>query len=73
MKGENKKDNPLKFYAKYSALAFQMIAMILLGAFGGKALDKWIGWEFPVFTLILTLLSVIGAIFYGMRELFRSK
>lgn len=73
MKSENKKDNPLKFYAKYSALAFQMIAIILIGAFGGKALDNWIDWEFPVFTLVLTLLSVIGSVFYGMRELFRSK
>ena len=73
MKSENKKDNPLKFYAKYSALAFQMIAIILIGAFGGKALDNWINWEFPVFTLVLTLLSVIGSVFYGMRELFRSK
>ncbi len=72
MKG-SKKDNPLKFYAKYSALAFQMIAMILLGAFGGKALDSWLEWDFPVFTVVLTILSAIGAIFYGMRELFKNR
>lgn len=67
------KDSTLKFYAKYSTLAFQMIAIIVGGAFGGKALDNWVKWDFPVFTLVLTILSVVGAVFYGMRGLFRSK
>jgi len=70
---EEKKDSPLKFYAKYSTLAFQMIAIMVAGAFGGKAIDSWVNWNFPVFTLILTILSVAGAVFYGMRELFKSK
>lgn len=50
-----------------------MIAIILIGAFGGRALDRWVEWEFPVFTLILTILGVIGATIYGMRELFKQK
>jgi F0F1-type ATP synthase assembly protein I len=70
---KKKKESPLKFYAKYSSLAFQMIAIILAGAFGGRALDKWIEWEFPVFTLSLTILSVVMATIYGMRELFKKK
>lgn len=72
MEKENK-DSPLKFYAKYSTLAIQMIVIIVGGAFGGKALDSWVKWDFPVFTLVLTLLSVVGSVFYGMRELFKSK
>ena len=72
MKNDNK-DNPLKFYAKYSTLALQMIVIIVAGAFGGKALDAWLNWDFPVFTLVLTLLAVIGAVFYGMRELFKKQ
>jgi len=67
---DDNKDN-LKFYAKYSTLGFQMVAIILAGAFGGKALDSWLNWSFPVFTLVLTLLCVAGAVFYGMRELFK--
>ncbi len=67
----NNGDNPLKFYAKYSSLALQMIVIILAGAFGGKALDTWLNWEFPVFTLVLTILSVAGAVFYAMRGLFK--
>jgi len=70
---KDKQENPLKFYAKYSSLAFQMIVIILAGAFGGRALDNTVKWDFPVFTLVLTLLAVIGATIYGMRELFKQK
>ncbi len=65
------RDSPVKFYAKYSSLALQMIVIILAGAFGGKALDAWLNWGFPVFTLVLTLLSVAGAVFYAMHGLFK--
>jgi F0F1-type ATP synthase assembly protein I len=71
LENHKKKDNPLKFYAKYSSLALQMIAIILAGAFGGRELDKMTTWEFPVLTVVLTILSVIIAIIYGMREMFK--
>ncbi|MBE0650930.1 MAG: AtpZ/AtpI family protein [Bacteroidales bacterium] len=67
------KNNPLSFYAKYSALAFEMIIIIVAGAFGGRELDKVVNWNFPVFTLILTLLAAAGAILFGVRELFKKK
>ncbi len=68
---QKKDDSPLKFYAKYSTLGIQMVVIILAGAFGGKALDEWLSWDFPVFTLSLTLLCVAAAVIYGMRELFK--
>jgi len=70
-KPKNKK-NPLRFYAVYSALAFQMGLLIVAGAFGGREIDKWINWKFPVFTLVLTILAVILAVLYGIRELFKN-
>ncbi len=73
MEEKNKKDSPLKFYAKYSSLAMQMVVIIVAGAFGGKALDEWLKWEFPVFTLVLTLLAVIASTIYGMRGIFKQK
>jgi len=72
---KNKKKNkksPLKFYAVYSALAFQMGFIIIAGAFGGRELDKWINWKFPVFTLVLTVVGVVMAIIVGIRELFKN-
>ena len=53
----NKNENPLKFYAKYSSLALQMIVIILAGAFGGRALDNRNEAEFPVFTVTLTTVN----------------
>jgi hypothetical protein len=71
LKNNKDKENPLKFYVKYSSLAFQMIIIILAGAFGGRALDNRLQWDFPVFTVSLTILAVIVATIYGMRELFK--
>ncbi len=72
MEKNKKKDNPVKFYAKYSSLAFQMIVIIVAGAFGGKVLDGWLQWGFPVFTVVLTLLAVVLSTLYGMREIFKN-
>ncbi|NQU32959.1 MAG: AtpZ/AtpI family protein [Bacteroidetes bacterium] len=71
MMQREEKESPLKFYAKYSTLGLQMIVIMVAGAFGGKAIDGWLDWDFPVFTLALTILSVAGAVFYGMRGLFK--
>lgn len=68
----DKKNNTLKSYAQYSSLAMQMIVIMVAGAFGGKALDDWLQPGFPVFTLTLTILSVVGAVIYAMRGLFNN-
>ncbi len=58
----------LNDYARYSGLAFQMIAIILIGVFAGIKLDEWLALKFPVFTLVLTLLSVFLSIFFAIRD-----
>jgi hypothetical protein len=58
----------LSDYARYSGMAVQMIAIILLGVWGGIKLDEWLSLEFPVFTLVLTLLSVFLSIFFAIRD-----
>jgi len=58
----------LRSYAKYSSIAVQMLAIILIGVIGGLKLDEWISWEFPLFTLLLSILSVVLAIFYVTRD-----
>ena len=73
MSEKKNKDSPLRFYAKYSSLGLQMIVIMLGAAFGGREIDKHISWEFPVFTVSLTILGVIVAVIYGMRELFKQK
>ena len=63
-----KKPKKLPDYAKYSAMGLQMLAIMLAGIFGGKYLDKLFPSSFPVFTLVLTLVGVAGAIWYFVKD-----
>jgi hypothetical protein len=50
-----------------------MIATMLIGVFGGIELDKWLNLNFPVFTLLLTIISVILAIYLAIKDFIRFK
>lgn len=63
----------LSSYVKYSGIAFQMIAIILIGVFGGMKIDKWLKTDKPVFTALLSVLAVILAIYYSIKDLIRTK
>jgi len=67
----SKQKNKLKSYAKYSNLAFQMMAIIVAGTFGGFKLDEYLSWGFPVFTLILSVTSVVVAIYIAIKDLIK--
>jgi hypothetical protein len=73
LKNPPKKARGLSDYAKYSNLAFQMLAILALGVFGGIGLDRWLKLTFPVFTVILSFLAVISAIYYGIKDFIRTK
>ena len=66
-----KEKKVLNAYARYSSIAFQMLVIILAGVFGGRELDKWVAWDFPVFTLVLTILAVILAIYTVIKDLLK--
>ena len=53
-------------------MAFQMLAIILLFTFGGI---KWINasFEFPIFTVVLSLTGVILGIYVGVKDFFKKK
>jgi len=55
-------------FAKYSGMAFQMLAIILATTWGGIKLDKLAGFEKPVFTIILSLLGVFAAIYTSLKD-----
>jgi len=62
----------LDSYARYTSIAFQMLAIMLIGVFGGIKLDEWLELKFPVFTVILTILSVILAIYYTVKDFIKT-
>jgi len=55
-------------FAKYSGMAFQMMAIILVTTWGGVKLDKVLKLETPVFTVVLSLLGVFAAIYTSLRD-----
>jgi F0F1-type ATP synthase assembly protein I len=70
-----KKKNPknlgnkgIKDFARYSGMAFQMVGIILVTTWGGVKLDKVMGFEKPVFTIILSLLGVFAAIYTAVKD-----
>ena len=66
-----KEKKALNSYARYSSIAFQMVVIMLAGVFGGRELDRWLELQFPVFTLILTILAVILAIYFVIKDLLK--
>jgi F0F1-type ATP synthase assembly protein I len=66
-----KKKKSLDSYTRYSSIAFQMLIIILVGVFGGIMLDEWLKPNFPVFTVILSILSVILAIYTVTKDLLK--
>ena len=72
IKKKNQKKKSLENYAKYSSIAMQMLVIILIGVFGGIKLDEWLNLGFPVFTLILSILSVIFAIYYVIKDILKN-
>jgi ATP synthase protein I len=57
----------LNVIAKYSGIAFQMIAIILAGVYAGIWLDERLEPSYPVFKLVFSLLSVGLAMYTVIR------
>jgi len=70
MKLKNPKRS-LNDYAKYSSIAFQMVAIILLGTYLGVMIDDWLNINKPVFTLLFSVISVVLAIYYVIKDLIK--
>ena len=68
---QKKPQKQLNNYVRYSSLAFQMLAIILVGVFGGMKLDQIISWDFPVFTVVLSILGVFGSMFFAVKDLLK--
>jgi membrane protein DedA with SNARE-associated domain len=61
----------LNNYARYSTLGFAMIAIILAGVFGGRWLDQHFELAIPIFTASCTILALIFALYYLIKEISR--
>jgi len=73
MNQQNNNKNKIDNFIRYSSLAFEMMAIIGGGTFLGFKIDQRMNNEFKSFTLGLMILSVIGAILYGTKNLLKRK
>lgn len=68
MKPPKQRKKQFDNYIKYSNIPIQMIVVIGGGIWGGVELDKLTNIEFPVFTLILSIVSVFLGIYIAIKD-----
>lgn len=66
-------DDDKKSYAKYFGMVFQMGAVIALGVWAGVKLDEYFKNETPVYTIILSLVSVSAAIYLALKDFIKKE
>lgn len=64
-----KPEKQLSNYAIYSGLIFQMLAIIGIGVVAGYKLDQKYPNKHQLFTVILSLLSVLLSVFYVVKRI----
>lgn len=67
---DHQKINP---YLKYSGLAFQLAIVIGFSFWLGMKVDKYVGTEQPIFTILFILLAFSGFMYKLYKELFPTK
>ena len=70
---QKKQQKPLNAYAKYSGLAVQMAVVIGGGSYGGFKLDEYYQNQTPIFTIILSLVSIAIAMYLVLKDFIKPK
>ncbi len=65
---ENKRIKKTKNIGKYLNIPFQMLAVIALGVFAGIKLDDLLNFDLPIFTVLLSVVAVVLAIYSAIKD-----
>lgn len=65
--------SPIRSYARWSSLVFQMGAIVLAGYFGGMQLDKFLERDDSIITLAGVVTGVIVAMILAVRIILDNK
>ncbi|RFC54397.1 AtpZ/AtpI family protein [Brumimicrobium aurantiacum] len=68
-KKENKKR--MNNYVRFSSVAIQMGIVITIAALGGDYLDEKQENDFPIWTLVLTLIAIFGSLYQVIRAVIK--
>ena len=55
-------------YLRYTGLGISMMGIILVSCLIGWWIDGRLGWKFPVFTLVFSLMGIAGAMMHLFKE-----
>ena len=58
---------------RYAGLATQWMAMLGLGAWLGYKLDKWLGWQMPLFVILFPLIALFVSLWGIIKEVSKKK
>lgn len=72
-KNKDNKLESMQAYAKYFSLTFQMIVLIVMGGFGGRALDRYFRTETHLFTIVLIILATILSFYLFFKTILSKK
>ena len=68
-KGSSKLPPKANAYLKYSGMAFQLVAAILIGVFVGKKLDAYFQFDRPYMTAASALLFLLAGLYVSLKDL----
>ena len=68
-KKQKPKKKRLRNYARFSSLTTQMAVIIAAGTFFGDYLDKKTTSDIPIYTIVLSLLSIFLALYYVLKKI----
>ncbi len=60
-------------FIRYTSMCTQMAIIILIGVWGGKKLDEAYSRNFPLFTLLCSVVSVALAIYMVIKDLLKKR
>jgi F0F1-type ATP synthase assembly protein I len=70
---KEKQRQSLNTFTRFSGMAFQIAAPIILGVLAGGSLDKHYPMKFPVYTTVLTIAGVFLGIYIVIRSVLKNK
>lgn len=71
-KDKDSKKSSAYYFARFSGLAFEMLGIIVLGVWGGNKLDQLCDADFPLWTVILSLLAVFASLFLVIKDVLKN-
>ncbi len=55
-------------FLKYTGLGLQLVITLAIAGGIGYFIDQWIGWQFPLFLLLLIMAALAGSIYLLIKR-----